>query len=97
MMNVDWNAFLLGLTVGAGVSALFFAGLAYGMRLALGATKPAMILLISAGLRITMLLTIGWLVAQIGTWAFAGYALSFLLIRLAAITIARPRSAKEGA
>ncbi|MGB3247087.1 MAG: ATP synthase subunit AtpR [Sulfitobacter sp.] len=95
MMSIDWSALMLGLAVGAGISALFFAGLAFGMRLALGAARPTGILLVSAGLRIALLLAVGWLVAQMGVWAFAGYALSFLLIRFVAIAIARPWS-KQG-
>ncbi|MCV2892095.1 ATP synthase subunit I [Lentibacter sp. XHP0401] len=90
MMNIDWGALTLGLGIGAGVSTLFFAGLAFGMRFALGAARPAAILLFSASLRIALLLGVGVLVAQMGAWAFCSYALSFLLVRFVAITFARP-------
>lgn len=96
MIDVDWNAFLLGLAVGSVVSAVFFAGLAFGMRIAFGAARPTVVLLLSAGLRIALFLTVGWLVAQIGAWALAGYALSFLLVRIIVIAFARVRPAKGG-
>lgn len=96
MIDVDWNALLLGLAVGAGVSAVFFAGLAYGMRIAFGVARPTAVLLLSAGLRIALFLAIGWLVARTGSWALAGYALSFLLVRFVVIAFARVRPAKGG-
>ena len=94
MIDIDWAALLLGLVVGAGASALFFAGLAQGMRIALGAARPVAALLLSAGLRIALLLAVGWLTAQTGGWALLGYAMSFLLVRFIAITFARPRPTK---
>ncbi len=94
MTEIDWGALMLGLAVGAGVSALFFAGLAFGMRIALRATRPTAILLLSAGLRTALLLAVGWFVAQAGGWAFFAYAVSFLLVRYFAITLARPQPAR---
>lgn len=94
MIDVDWSAFLLGLAIGASVSAVFFAGLAYGMRIAFGAVRPTVVLLLSAGLRIALFLTVGWQVAQIGAWALAGYALSFLLVRFIVTAFARARPIK---
>lgn len=94
MTEIDWGALMLGLAVGAGVSALFFAGLAFGMRIALRATRPTVILLLSASLRIALLLAVGWFVAQAGGWAFFGYGLSYLLVRFLAITFARPQPAR---
>ena len=91
MTEIDWGALLLGLAAGAGVSALFFAGLAFGMRIALCAARPTVILLLSAGLRIGLLLAVGWFVVRTGGWAFFGYAVPFFLIRHFAITFARPR------
>ncbi len=96
MIDVDWSAFLLGLAIGASVSAVFFAGLAFGMRVAFGAARPTTVLLLSAGLRIALFLAAGWLVAQTGAWALAGYALSFLLVRFIVIAFARVRPAKGG-
>ncbi len=93
---IDWVALASGLAVGTVVSAVFFAGLALGMRIALRAGRPAAILLLSAGLRIALLLGTGWLVAQAGTSAFCGYAASFLLVRQLAINLARPRPIQGG-
>lgn len=97
MIDIDWSALLLGLTVGAAVSALFFAGLAYGMRIAFGTGRPVAVLLLSSALRIALLLVAGWFVAQSGPWALGGFALSFLLVRFIAITFARSRPTKGDA
>ena len=95
MINIDWNILLLGLVVGAAVSALFFAGLAYGMRIAFGTARPASVLLLSAALRIVLLLAAGWFVVQAGAWALGGFAISFLLVRFIAIIFARPQSTED--
>ena len=94
MTGIDWHALMLGLAVGTGVSALFFVGLAFGMRMALWAPRPTAILLLSASLRIALLLAVGWFVIQLGGWAFLGYATSFLIVRFIAITIAQPQLAR---
>lgn len=91
MTEIDWGALMIGLVVGTGVSALFFAGLAIGMRIAVRAARPTAVLLLSAGLRIALLLAVGWFVAQTGGWAFFGFAASFLFMRHVAITFAHPR------
>lgn len=93
---IDWVALGLGLAVGSMVSAVFFVGLACGMRIALRAGRPTGVLLLSAGLRIALLLAAGWFVAQAGSWAFCGYAASFLLVRQLAITLVRPRPIPGG-
>lgn len=97
MINIDWIALFLGLAVGSVSSGLFFVGLAFGMRIALGTGRPVATLILSAALRIAMLLAAGWFVAQSGAWALGGFALSFLLVRFIAITFARPKPEKEGA
>lgn len=86
---IDWNLFALGAVAGAITAALFFAGLAWGMRLALRSTRTSSVLLLSAVLRIAALLGVGWLVAQNGAAALAGFALAFVAVRFAAVTIAR--------
>lgn len=96
MIAIDWSAFGLGAVIGALVGALFFAGLAYGMRLALRASRPAPVLLLSAALRIGLLLSVGWLVAGQGLAALAGFALAFVAARFSATAIARPRAVAEG-
>lgn len=97
MIEPDWGILILGVAVGALASALFFAGLAFGMRVAMNTTHPALVLLLSAGLRIALLLAVGWFVARTGAWAFAGFAASFLLVRLTVIIFARVRPQKKGA
>ncbi|WP_323005759.1 ATP synthase subunit I [Pseudorhodobacter sp.] len=88
-LNLDWANLGFGAALGAVAAGLFFAGLAWSMRLALRAARPMPVLLISAALRIAALLAVGWLVAGQGVWAFLGFALAFFLIRLGAISLAR--------
>lgn len=90
-MAVDSSALLLGLVTGALASAVFFAGLAYGMRLALTSDRPTAVLMLSAVLRFALLLGVGWLVTSFGqdAWAFVGYGLAFFVSRFVATTIAR--------
>lgn len=90
-MFVDWSALLLGFFVGLPASILFFAGLAWGMRLALRSDRPGGLLLLSALCRIGMLLGIGfWLAAaSSNAWPLAGYALAFFLVRIVIILRAR--------
>jgi hypothetical protein len=97
MMTFDWIALALGAAAGAVTAALFFAGLALGMRLALRASRPTATLLASSTLRIAGLLAAGWLVAgQGGAAALAGFALAFLVVRTLAIALAR-RPVPQGA
>lgn len=98
MMVVDWTALLLGLAAGAVMGAVFFLGLALGMRLALRSRNTIGLLSLSAVLRIAALLLAGWLiVAHGGPWAFAGYGLAFLAARFIATTLARVDAPAEGA
>lgn len=90
MIAIDWVAAALGFACGAGMSLLFFAGLAFGMRLALRTDTPIRILSLSAGLRIAALLGLGWLVVAFGgLWAFVGYGLAFFLVRTVFTSLAR--------
>ncbi len=105
-MSMDWNALLRGFFWGLPVSALFFVGLAWGMRLALRSTQPATLLLLSAACRITALLAVGYWVSGVSgasastnsAWPLVGYALAFFLVRLLAIARARmiPTTPEEG-
>ncbi len=103
-MAIDWDALLLGFSVGVPVSVLFFAGLAWGMRLALRSARPGALLVLSFAGRITLLLAVGFRVtaAGVNAWPLAGYALAFLLVRLAVVIWARAtripaRPQQEGA
>ncbi|MCG3268544.1 ATP synthase subunit I [Yoonia sp. I 8.24] len=89
MMAVNWAAVALGGGIGTITGALFFWGLAFGMRHALRSESPVKALVLSAVLRITVLLAVGWIVAtQAGPWAAVGYALAFFLTRFIATTFA---------
>lgn len=91
-MPFDWGAVILGLATGAVTSAVFFAGLGLGMRLALRAAKPVAVLVMSAALRISALLGIGWLVVgQGGPWSLLGYAAAFIAVRFFTTTVASVR------
>ena len=91
MITVDWAAVLLGFLFGVPLSVLFFAGLAWGMRLALNSARPGVWLLFSALLRIVMLMAAGLWIATVGdnAWPVAGYALAFFLVRLVAVLWAK--------
>ncbi|WP_316933411.1 ATP synthase subunit I [Marinobacter sp. AL4B] len=99
MITVNWPAVLLGFSFGLPVSALFFVGLAWGMRHALSADRPGLWLMASSFCRIAVLLGAGFLVtASAGSnWAIAGYALAFLLARLVAVRWARISKAPTAA
>lgn len=95
-MSVDWSAVVLGGGVGAMMGALFFLGLAVGMRWALRSAAPVRLLALSAALRIAALLGVGWIVVgQGGPWAALGYASAFFITRLIATTLARIYPALE--
>ncbi|WP_415182486.1 ATP synthase subunit AtpR [Phaeovulum sp.] len=96
MTGIDWGSLGLGALAGGVGAALFFAGLALGMRLALRSARPTPILLLSGALRIGALLAFGALVANIGgATALAGFALAFVLVRFAVIAVARPSAKPE--
>ena len=44
MIVISWQALLLGFVPGVAVSAMFFVGLNWGMRAALGSSKPTSVL-----------------------------------------------------
>lgn len=81
MITVNWQAVLLGFSFGLPISALFFIGLAWGMRQALASERPGLWLMASSFCRIAVLLGIGaGGTAYAGSnWAIAGYALAFFL------------------
>jgi hypothetical protein len=95
MSAVDWTALLAGLAVGAVMGALFFVGLALGLRRALHSANAVALLSLSAVLRMAALLGVGWIVAgQGGPWAAVGYAAAFVMARLVATTWARSSAAR---
>lgn len=94
---IDWGVFALGLLGGALAGALFFAGLAWGMRLALRTARPMSVLLPSAAIRIALLLAAGFWIAGLGGVALAGFALGFLVLRLVMLSVLRAKSMKGAA
>nr|WP_309503847.1 ATP synthase subunit AtpR [uncultured Roseovarius sp.] len=98
MIVVDWTEFLFGGTIGLVMGALFFIGLAVGVRYALRSENSIMLLSLSAVIRIAALLGVGWIVLALGgSWAGAGYAVAFLLARFIATTFARVGVPARGA
>ncbi len=90
MTSLDWTGFLIGVLAGGTLGALFFAGLAWSMKIALRRPHPAAILLPSAVLRIAGLLAGGWVVAaSLGGAGALGFALAFIGLRT--ILLARIR------
>lgn len=88
--HLDYALFGLGLLAGVLAGALYFAGLAWGMRLALRAARPVAVLLPSAALRIALLLGAGFWISGLGALALAGFALAFLVVRLVVTRVALP-------
>ena len=90
MPDFDYSLFGFGVLTGAVAAALFFAGLAWGMVLALRFARPAAVLLPSAALRIALLIGAGFWVWGLGAVALAGFALAFLVVRLVVTSAVRP-------
>ncbi|HZJ94449.1 MAG TPA: ATP synthase subunit I [Thiopseudomonas sp.] len=87
MIDVNSSAIVLGFAVGLPISALFFWGLNWAMRLALVSEHPGRLLLLSFFCRMVILLGIGFgLTALSGTlWSLAGYMLAFVVIRVVVV------------
>ncbi|SHF43971.1 F1/F0 ATPase, subunit 2 [Litoreibacter ascidiaceicola] len=98
MMSFDWSSLILGLAIGAATSAVFFAGLGLGMRMALRSVKPVAVLVLSAAIRIAALLGVGWIVVeQGGPWSLLGYAAAFVIVRFISLTVASVSTPSGGA
>ncbi|NQW10175.1 MAG: hypothetical protein HQ481_09895 [Alphaproteobacteria bacterium] len=84
---------IVALTLGAGLgvlaSGLYFMGLAVGIRMALGAPRPGLILLASAAVRMTLLVTAGMLALRLSPEAGLGFFVAFLLVRFTATASTR--------
>ncbi|WP_458790936.1 N-ATPase subunit AtpR [Yoonia sp. MH D7] len=90
MLNFDYTLFGFGLLSGTVATALYLAGLAWGMRLALRTARPVAVLLPSAAIRITLLIGVGFWISQSGAVALAGFALAFLVVRFVVTNALRP-------
>lgn len=93
MIDINSNAILLGVAVGLPVSALFFWGLNWGMRLALASEHPGRLLMLSFFCRMVILLGVGFTLTALSQtlWTLAGYMLAFLLLRI--VVVLRTKSA----
>lgn len=91
------QAGLAGFALGLPASALYFGGLALGMRGALRAKHPALVLLASFALRVALLLGLGaWLGANTHPLgALVGFLAAFLLARTLAVRLMRGRAGAE--
>ncbi|AMN47998.1 hypothetical protein ACG33_12995 [Steroidobacter denitrificans] len=90
MTSIDWSAIGLGIVAGAVGGALFFTGLALGLHQALRSTRPGVVLLVSAVLRIAAMAALGWLVVvRAGTVALLTFSLAFLVMRILAVALRR--------
>lgn len=98
MIVVDWHAVLWGLASGAPVSALFFNGLAWGIRRAMVSARPGVVLALSALARMAVLLLVGYgvMLASGTAWSLAGFMVAFFVVRLVAVQwvrVPRPQAA----
>lgn len=95
MIEFDARALLLGLALGLPASALYFAGLAWGMRRALRARAPAAALLLSFLVRAALLLGLALWALRLAPslWLLAGYLAAFVLVRQLAVWRARASAA----
>lgn len=95
MIALDWTLLVPGLLAGAVAACLFLAGLALGIRFAMRRPRPALLLFVSAALRMAALLGLGWWVAGMGVQALAGFALGFLVTRTIIVAVVRSGEARE--
>lgn len=94
MMNPELQALVTGFAIGLPASILFFAGLALGMRKALGSSAPALWLLLSFLVRTTLLVAVAVYLIRTGEPlpSLSGFVLAFIIVRVLAV-----RRAKAGA
>ncbi len=95
MIEFDARALLLGLALGLPASALYFAGLAWGMRRALRSRAPGALLLLSFLVRAGLLLGLVLWALRLAPslWLLAGYLAAFVLVRQLAVWRARASAA----
>ena len=92
---MNWADVALGFTIGTLVSAIYFASLALSVRIALRGKRTCSMLLISAALRIPLLLLAAWAIVQTGASSALGFAIAFLIVRFLAVAIARSFPSSE--
>ncbi|MDY7218620.1 ATP synthase subunit I [Denitrificimonas sp. JX-1] len=92
MIEFQTSAILIGFAVGLLMAALFFWGLNWGIRKALGSATPGRLLMLSFFIRLSILLGVGFALIEFNgsLWALVGYMLAFLLVRI--LTVWRAKS-----
>lgn len=95
MIVVDWTALGWGALLGAVAGAVFFAGLACGMWIALRGARPTAVLMVSAVLRVAALLMLTWWVAGQGMPGLFGFAFGFVTVRFVILLFARIPATNE--
>lgn len=86
---MDWMHLAIGVALGLPASLLHFAGLHLGVRMVSNGARAVPVLLISAAVRIALLLLTGWVAIGVGLWSGIGYALAFLATRWSVIAWSR--------
>jgi len=91
MTEFGGRALLVGLMLGLPASVLYFAGLAWGLRLALRARRTGLVLLLSFVVRTALLLGLAvWALRLMQPgWVLLGYLAAFVLVRQLAVRRAR--------
>ena len=92
-ITINSHALWLGVALGLPMSALFFLGLNWGMRLALASAHPGRLLMLSFFCRMVLLLAVGLLLSRFtdSMWALAGYMLAFLCVRIVVVLVSKQR------
>ena len=92
-MAINASALWWGIAVGLPMSALFFWGLRWGMRLAMNSAHPGRLLMLSFFCRMVGLLAVALLLSRLSAsmWALAGYMLAFLLVRIVVVVVSKQR------
>ena len=92
LIDVNGRFMIAGALTGAITGIAYFVGLALTIKRALSSSPVFAFLLVSALIRISALLFIGWLVANsFGPWAALCYAATFVVVRQIAVRATRNR------
>jgi len=91
-IDVNGRFMIAGALTGAITGIAYFAGLALTIKRALSSAPVFAFLMVSALVRISVLLFIGWLVANsFGPWAVLCYTATFVVVRQIAVKTTRNR------
>ena len=92
LLDANGRFMIAGVLTGAVTGIAYFVGLALTIKRALGSSPVFTLLIVSALIRISVLLFIGWLVANsFGLWAVLCYAATFIVVRQIAVRATRNR------